>query len=58
MRFIHRVWLSIIKQPIKSLLLFLLFFILGNVIVAGFSIQQATNSVKTDMMNLWGQRLP
>lgn len=46
MNYLKRAWLSVTRRKGKSLLLFVIIFVLGNVIAGAVSIQQATQNVE------------
>ena len=54
MNFIKRAWLSMIRRKGKSLLLFAVIFILGNVIAGAIAIQQATQTVEKKIKSEMG----
>ncbi|MGT2742670.1 ABC transporter permease [Streptococcus plurextorum] len=54
MNFLKRAWLSVSRRKGKSLLLFTIIFILGNVIAGAVSIQQATQNVEKTIKTQMG----
>ena len=49
MNFLKRSYLSIIRRPFKSLLLFMVVFILGNVLVGSYIIKETTLNLETSV---------
>ncbi len=54
MNYLKRAWLSVTRRKGKSLLLFIIIFILSNVIAGAVSIQQATQNVEKTIKNKMG----
>ena len=54
MNYLKRAWLSVTRRMGKSLLLFIIIFILSNVIAGAVSIQQATQNVEKTIKNKMG----
>ncbi|MGT2829973.1 ABC transporter permease [Streptococcus hillyeri] len=54
MNYLKRAWLSVTRRKVKSLLLFVIIFILGNVIAGAVSIQQATQNVERNIKSQMG----
>lgn len=54
MNYLKRAWLSVTRRKGKSLLLFIIIFILGNVIAGAVSIQQATLNVERTIKSQMG----
>ncbi|MFC5630038.1 MULTISPECIES: ABC transporter permease [Streptococcus] len=54
MNYLKRAWLSVTRRKGKSLLLFIIIFILGNVIAGAVSIQQATQNVERKIKSQMG----
>lgn len=54
MNYLNRAWLSVTRRKGKSLLLFTILFILGNVIAGAVSIQQATQNVERKIKHQMG----
>lgn len=54
MSFAQRAWKSIVRRPLKSLLLFLIMFILGVVVSRSFAIQQGTLLVEDQIKRQMG----
>lgn len=54
MNYLKRAWLSVTRRKVKSLLLFIIIFILGNVIAGAVSIQQATQNVERNIKSQMG----
>ena len=54
MNFLKRAFLSVVRNKGKSLILFVIVFILGNVIAGAIAIQQATKNVEVQMKSQLG----
>lgn len=54
MNFLKRAWLSVTRRKGKSLILFAVIFILGNVIAGAIAIQQSTNNVEKNVKKQLG----
>lgn len=54
MKFFKRSIISIIRKPSKSLLLFLIVFLLGNLVCGSYAIMQSTISVRNDIKQKLG----
>ena len=49
MNYLRRAWLSVMRRKGKSLILFCVIFILGNVIAGAIAVQQSTQNVEKQM---------
>ena len=49
MNHLKRTWISMMRKPLQSILMFLIIFVLGNVLFASIAIKQASENVRLEM---------